>query len=118
VPTPSADWPPDLDSGGIFGSTDKLVVTDLSSYTAVPRKLGTEPGNANFNVRWDIAPGPGLFAGWLNVGDLSAMTSAVAAGSPPMFSGVKAFNSGIACTAHPTFGPGRLTNMRSTLNKR
>ncbi len=47
-------------------------------------------------------PGPGIFATWININDLTAL-SAGATGFPPMFSGQKAYG-GPACTAHPTYG--------------
>lgn len=101
VPTRSTDWPSDFISGGVPNSTDKIVVTDLTSFLAPTRRLDTSPSNPNFNVRWDLVPGPGLFGNWINVADLTALIAG-ASGFPPMFSGAKAFN-GPACTAHPAF---------------
>jgi hypothetical protein len=63
----------------------------------VPRKLNTSPGNPNFNQRWDLVPGRGIFDGWINVADLTAVVNG-SSGYPPMFGGTRAFN-GPACAA-------------------
>ncbi len=99
VPAQSTMWPIDFVSGGIPNSTDKVNVTDLTSFLAPTRRLDTSPGNPNFNVRWDLVPGPGLFANWIVVNDLTSLIAGTS-GFPPMppFSGTKAFG-GVACTA-------------------
>jgi hypothetical protein len=48
-------WPADLDEG--VSSLNKITLTDLSSFVAIPRKLGTSPGDPGYDVRWDIVPG-------------------------------------------------------------
>src|SRR5439155_23294856 len=93
---PSPSWPSDLISGGIPNSTDKITVTDLTSFLAPTRHLDASPGAAGFNSRWDLVPGKGLFANWININDLTALLAG-GSGFPPMFSGAKAFG-GPACT--------------------
>jgi hypothetical protein len=95
----SPSWPSDFVSGGIPDSTDKINVLDLTSFIAPPatRKLDTAPGQANFNSRWDLNPGRGVFNNMINVTDLTALIAGTS-GFPPMFGGsTKAFN-GPVCT--------------------
>src|SRR2546422_106895 len=91
TPNPSPSWPSDFVSGGIPNSTDKITITDLTSFLAPARRLDTSPGNPNFNQRWDLVPGRGLFANMININDLTALIAGTS-GFPPMFSGAKAFN--------------------------
>ncbi len=93
---PSPSWPSDFVSGGIPDSTDKITITDLTSFLAPARRLDTSPGSANFNSRWDLVPGRGLFPRWININDLTSLIAGPT-GIPPMFGGPKAFN-GPACT--------------------
>ncbi|HET9477224.1 MAG TPA: hypothetical protein VFP63_07030 [Dehalococcoidia bacterium] len=93
---PSPSWPSDFVSGGIPNSTDKITVQDLTSFLAPVRRLDTSPGNPNFNSRWDINPGRGIFANMIVVSDLTALIAG-SSGFPAMFSGAKAFN-GPTCT--------------------
>jgi hypothetical protein len=89
---PSPSWPSDFASGGIPNSTDKVTLTDVSSFTSLPRKFGTKPGDAAFNPRWDVVPGRGMFTPWINLNDLMALTTAAGSAYPPMFGGARAFN--------------------------
>jgi hypothetical protein len=99
---PSKDWPLDFVSGGIFGSTDKILIDDFNTFLA-PRRLDASPGDALYDVRWDLDPGAGLFGPkWINVADFNKMLGGVTA-FPPMFGGERALD-GPACTAHPTYG--------------
>jgi len=93
---PSPSWPSDLISGSIPNSTDKVTIGDLSSFVAPTRRLGTKPGDANFNKRWDLTPAAALGGQWINVFDLSALIAG-STGNPPMFGGARAF-SGPTCT--------------------
>jgi hypothetical protein len=102
VPARSADWPLDLVSGGIPQSTDRVNILDLSNFVAPVRRLDTSPGNPNFNVRWDIKPGPDIPSHWVQVTDLATLISGVT-GFPPMSSGARVFG-GPLCSAHPVFG--------------
>jgi hypothetical protein len=83
-------WPSDFVSGGIFESTNKVLVDDLNTFLA-PRRLDTNPGDANFDARWDLSPGPGIFTYWINVQDFNALLGG-STGFPPMLGGERAFN--------------------------
>ncbi len=93
----SRDWPGDLFQTGTF-STDKVNISDLSSFVAPTRRLGTYPGHPNFDRRWDILPGT-TFGDWINVADQSLISTLNAV---PMF-GVRAYG-GPVCSAHRVFG--------------
>ncbi|HSP54221.1 MAG TPA: YncE family protein, partial [Dehalococcoidia bacterium] len=85
-----SSWPSDLVWGGTPNSTNKVTITDLTSFLAPARHLDTSPGNPNFNRRWDLVPGRGLFPNWIAINDLTALLSG-ASGAPPMFGGARAF---------------------------
>jgi hypothetical protein len=93
-PIYSQAWPADLYSGSSFDPTEnKVTIADLNTFLA-PRKLNTSPGDPNYNVRWDIAPGPGIFTDDINIQDFSLLLTV----RPDMFGGtVYAFN-GPFCT--------------------
>jgi hypothetical protein len=93
---PSPSWPSDFVSGGIPLSTDKVTILDLTSFVAPARRLDTVPGNANFNMRWDLVPGRGIFTNWININDLTALIAGPS-GFPTMFGGARALN-GATCT--------------------
>jgi hypothetical protein len=84
------NWPSDYVWGGIFGSTNAIRIDDLNTFLA-PRRLDTNPGDANFNSRWDLVPGRGIFTYWISIQDFNAMLGGTS-GNPPMFGGVRAFN--------------------------
>lgn len=88
---PSPSWPSDFASGGVLDSTDRIDITDITTFVAPTRRLGTSPGDAAFDSRWDISPGPGLLATWINIGDLTLLVAGPT-GNPPMFNGERAFN--------------------------
>jgi hypothetical protein len=92
----SPSWPSDFASGSVPNSTDRVNILDMSSFLAPARRLDTNPGNANFNARWDISPGKGVFGNFINVSDLSTLIAG-SSGFPPMFGGAKAFG-GPLCT--------------------
>ena len=94
---PSPSWPSDFVSGGIPNSTDKITITDLTSFIAPFRRLDTSPGAANFSARWDLVPGRGLFSQWIGINDLTALIAGPT-GLPTMFGGNRAFNLPTACT--------------------
>jgi len=96
---PSTGWPSDLVSGGTPNSTDKINVLDLTSFIS-PRRLDTRPGDANFNKRWDLIPGPPIGSNWIQIGDLSALFAG-SSGFPPMSGGTKVFGSTFTCTDLP-----------------
>ncbi len=90
TPNPSPSWPSDFVSGGIPDSTDRVTITDLTSFLAPVRHLDSSPGNPNFNSRWDLIPGRGLFSQWININDLTALLAG-SPGIPPMLGGAKAY---------------------------
>jgi uncharacterized protein YkwD len=81
---PSLNWPADL-AGGT--SANKVDLSDLSSFLGPVRRLGTSPGQAGYDARWDLVPGKGIFRDTINVSDLTALLTL----TPPMFGGQRAF---------------------------
>ncbi len=91
-PVYSQSWPADLRADGL--STNKIDLQDLASYIAPVRRINTSPGDAGFNIRWDVSPGSGGLGKVLNIADLSYIVTV----QPLMFGGsTRAFN-GPACT--------------------
>jgi hypothetical protein len=89
-------WPSDFVSGGIFMSTDKVNIADLNEFLSPIRRLDSSPGGpGSFFVRFDLSPGPGIFADWINISDVNAMLAG-SSGFPPMLGGARAFG-GPAC---------------------
>jgi hypothetical protein len=82
---PSKNWPADLSSEG--ASANKVDVQDITSFVAPVRRLNASPGDAGYDVRWDIVPGAGAFPHVVNMQDLTALITV----TPPMFSGTRAF---------------------------
>ena len=78
-------WPADLATGG--PSVNKITLTDLTSFVASPRRLGTDPGDTGYDVRWDLVTGNGMAApkdiALTDLTNISLLT-------PPML-GVRAF---------------------------
>jgi hypothetical protein len=91
---PSRVWPSDLAFGGVPNSTGRITLTDITSFVAPTwaRKLNTSPGDTNFNSRWDLLPGRGVFSTWININDLTAIIAGPT-GYPPMLNGQKAYGS-------------------------
>jgi hypothetical protein len=101
---PSGGWPSDLDDAS-GTSTNKLTLTDLTSFLAPTRRLGTSPGNANYSQRFDLVPGASS-GEWIQLDDMTSLLAG-ATSTPPMFSSgtSRAFNDATkVCTAHPTYG--------------
>jgi hypothetical protein len=92
-------WPSDFVSGGIPDSTNRVAITDLTSFLAPTRRLDRSPGQGGFDARWDLIPGKGTLASWVAINDLTALLAG-ASGSPPMLGGARAFN-GPACPWPP-----------------
>ena len=86
-----ASWPNDFVSGGIPNSTNKLTITDLTSFLAPVRRLDKSPNHPDFSSRWDLVPGRGLFTNWIAINDLTALLAGPS-GFPPMLGGGRAFN--------------------------
>jgi hypothetical protein len=82
-------WPLEFKTGGIFNSTNKILIDDWSSFVSGPRRLDTSPGDPNFDQRWDLQPGKGIFATWINMGDLNLFLGGAAA-YPAMLGGQRA----------------------------
>jgi hypothetical protein len=95
VPAPSADWPADLIVGSIPDSTDKVTVIDIISFIAPTRRLDASPPNPPYSQRWDLVPGKGILATWINIQDLTNLI--VLAPPMPPFNGGRAIG-GPACT--------------------
>jgi hypothetical protein len=100
---PSDAWPLDITHAGTPFSTDLIVITDLTSFLAPTRRLDTKPGDANFNIRWDIVPGPSFTNNWIEITDLTALFAGVS-GFPSMTNGAKVFGAVAPCTDHPIMG--------------
>lgn len=89
-----AVWPAELHIGGIPDSTNNVNILDITSFLAPVRRLNNSPGDLDFNQRWDLTPGPGLFTDWINISDLTRLLT-VKPPAPP-YDGDIAFN-GVAC---------------------
>jgi len=76
-------------SGGT--STNKLNVQDIIAFINPKRILDTSPGHPNFNSRFDLSPGKGAFAQWINIQDITALLNGTTA-FPPMFANARAFD--------------------------
>ena len=62
------------------------------------RRIGTNPGDANFSSRWDVVPGKGFLSTFINLNDMTALIAGTT-GFPPMYNGAKIF--GHACPFPP-----------------
>jgi len=85
-------WPADLvPSTGNPALANRIKLVDLSSFIApAPRKLGTDPGDAGYNVRWDVVPGNGASPPKdIILTDVSNIAPLL---EPPMLGGAKAFD--------------------------
>ena len=87
---PSKNWPADLSAGA---SANKVDLADVLSFVSPVRRLNTSPGDANYDVRWDLTPGAGAFPETINMQDLTALVTV----TPPMFGGPRAFG-GPSCS--------------------
>ena len=72
-------WPADFDNN------NALSLTDLASFIAPARRLGTSSGDPNYDARHDIVPGSN-FGSHINIQDLAALITGPTA-YPPMFGG-------------------------------
>ena len=69
---------------------------DVTSFVApAPRKLDKSPGDAGYDVRWDLVPGS-VAGKHINLVDMTSLTTA----SPPMLNGMRAYG-GPACPWAP-----------------
>ena len=90
-PCGTAGWPSDFVSSGVPDSTNRVTITDITSFLAPVRRLDTDSGGPNFSPRWDLVPGKGPFAHWIAISDITALIAGTT-GSPPMLGGAKALN--------------------------
>jgi hypothetical protein len=89
-----AGWPANtLDTGT---SASKLDIQDVLSFVSPVRRLGTSPGDAGFDARWDLMQGTVFNGHHINMQDITAVLAG-STGNPPMFGGGRAF--GKVCTA-------------------
>jgi hypothetical protein len=96
---PNWGWPPNLYSQVEIPSSPHLVdIKDVTSFLSPVRRYGTSPPDAYFHPRWDLLPGRGLFASWINIQDITALFAGPTAFPPmPPFSGVRRVLGGPAC---------------------
>jgi hypothetical protein len=66
-------WPADLSSA--WFSANAVDIVDLTTFLAPTRRLETNPGDAGYDVRWDLIPGGGIFADEINIADLTSLLS-------------------------------------------
>jgi CSLREA domain-containing protein len=85
-------WPSNLTDAG--SSLNKLDIADLVTFLAPVRLLDSSPGPGSvYNSRWDLVPGPGTFAKYINILDITSLFGG-APGSPAypqMFGNTRAF---------------------------
>lgn len=87
---PSLAWPADLStSPGVY----RIDVQDLVSFISPIRRLGTSPGDAHYNVRWDLVPGSGPMTDTVNLQDVAYILTM----APPMLNNQRAYD-GPACS--------------------
>jgi hypothetical protein len=79
-------WPADLSNQV---AVNQLNLSDLASFVAGPRRLGTSPGHPDYSARWDVVPGSTVGA-YINVQDIAALVTGKS-GYPPMFPGARAY---------------------------
>ena len=90
-------WALEFDSGTPPDSANKINIRDLSTFILPVRRMGTSVGDGDFDIRWDLDPGPGVFGKDINVADLQAMVFSF----PPMFGGATRAFSGPVCPWAP-----------------
>jgi hypothetical protein len=82
-----ANWPSNLVDTGM--SENKFDIVDIGSFIAPLRRYNTNPGDAGFDLRWDLAPGSN-FGTQINIQDVGTTATGMRA-YPPMFRGAFAF---------------------------
>ncbi len=97
-PCGSTAWPADLNSDASPPSSlNKVNVKDLQSFV-IPRRLDTSPGDGNYDVRWDLAPGATFpFTKHINLADLQSLVYLL----PPMMGGATRAVNGPLCPWAP-----------------
>ncbi len=92
-------WPLELSSIGFpINSANRINAPDIQTFLS-PRRYDTSPGDGNYNVRWDIVPGPNLpiFPKHINLVDLQSLVFNL----PPMFGGATRAMNGPVCPWAP-----------------
>jgi len=105
---PSPGWPTDFAWGGTPVSTNKITITDITAMIAPINRRDTSPGHPNFDKRFDILPGRGLFTQWININDFTAIYSGPK-NTPTMMGENNAYNTPNVCPpahASPLASPG------------
>ena len=80
-------WPSNLVDTDF--SLNRFDIADLGSFVMPLRRLDTNPGDAGFDIRWDLSPGSNL-AHDIDIADLGSTITSTRA-YPPMFGGQYAF---------------------------
>jgi hypothetical protein len=88
----TTSWPADLVAEGMPDSTNRVSILDLTSFLGPVNHLDTSLGTHPGDLRWDLVPGPGLFATDINIEDLTNLITL----APPILGGARAFD-GPAC---------------------
>jgi hypothetical protein len=88
-------WPAELAIGSIPNSTNIINIADLSRFVAPVRRLNTSPGDLNFDQRYDLVPGRGGPAKWINIVDMSKLITFVPVFNPILLP--RAFSGPAAC---------------------
>ncbi len=92
---PSLAWPGDLST---IAGAGRIEITDITSFLTPMRRLGTSPGDPNFDQRWDLYPGTGPFRNVINLLDLTTLIVL----RPPMLDNQPAFNGPSICSEPPS----------------
>jgi hypothetical protein len=85
-PCGTGGWPADLVDGWGPGA---VTVQDVTSFLTPVRRLDTNPGDEEYDPRWDLVANK--FGAAISIGDLSALFAGPAA-HPPMLGGERALN--------------------------
>lgn len=78
-------WPANVYDEGI--SANDVDIQDLGDFVAPVRRIGTNPGDLDYDVRYDLIPGT-TFGAEINIQDMAELVVVV----PPMLEGPRAFN--------------------------
>jgi len=99
-PCGNVSWPLDFDSTTpIPNSINRISITDITSFLVPVRHFGSSVGDPEYDPRWDLIPGKGIFADDINIQDITAMITGTT-GNPPMLGGARAFG-GPECPLPP-----------------
>lgn len=85
----SNSWALNIFANAGSPSANDIDIQDIVSFTTPIRRLDTVPTSPNYDVRWDVEPGPGgPFVNHINIADLTKVSNATV----PMFGGIRGFN--------------------------